>query len=202
MGTATQLRTERLLLRRWRDSDLEPFAAMNADPLAMEHFPSTLSRAESDAFAEHIERELERHGYGLWAVEMPGESPFVGFVGLIQVSDLMPFAPATEIGWRLARDHWGRGLAAEAARAAIAFGFDQLALAGIVAMTATSNARSRRLMERLGMRRDPTEDFTHPKIAAGDPLAAHVLYRLDAARWRISSSSCAGATPTPPDPKN
>jgi RimJ/RimL family protein N-acetyltransferase len=197
-----QLRTERLLLRRWRDSDLEPFAAMNADPVAMEHFPNTLTRAESDAFAEDIERRLERDGYGLWAVEIPGGAPFVGFVGIVPADEPLPFAPATEVGWRLARDHWGRGIATEAARAALAFGFEQLALAEIVAIAATSNVRSRRVMERLGMRRDHAGDFEHPRIPAGHPLATHVLYRLDDQRWRISSSSCAGATPTPPGPKN
>lgn len=160
---------------------------MNADPVAMEHFPNTLSKAESDAFAAHIERRLEHRGFGLWAVEIPGEAPFIGFVGLIDTNEQLPFAPAIEVGWRLARARWGQGLAGEGARAAIAFGFDQLALEQIVAFTATSNTRSRRLMERLGMYRDRAADFAHPSIQAGHPLAAHVLYRLDAARWRISS---------------
>jgi ribosomal-protein-alanine N-acetyltransferase len=197
-----QLRTERLLLRPWRDGDREPFAAINADPVAMEHFPSTLTRAESDGFAEWIERQLDRDRYGLWAVEIPGEASFVGFVGIVPVGDELPFAPATEVGWRLAREHWGRGIAIEAARAALAFGFEELALEEIVAITTPSNVRSRRVMERLGMRRDAAGDFEHPKVPAGHPLAAHVLYRLQAARWRISSGSCAGATPTPPGLKN
>jgi RimJ/RimL family protein N-acetyltransferase len=181
-----QLRTERLLMRRWRESDLEPFAIMNADPVAMEHFPNTLTRAESDGFAEWIERQLDRDGYGLWAVEIPGEAPFVGFVGICPAGAELPFAPATEVGWRLAREHWGRGIATEAARAALAFGFQELALEEIVAITATSNVRSQRVMERLGMRRDAAGDFEHPKVPAGHPLAAHLLYRLDAACWRRS----------------
>ncbi len=115
-----QLRTERLLLRPWRDEDRQPFAAMNADPAVMEHFPSTLTRAQSDALAERIDSELRRRGYGLWALEIPGEAPFAGFVGLQPVDRELPFAPATELGWRLANSHWGRGLASEAARAAVA----------------------------------------------------------------------------------
>ncbi len=197
-----QLRTERLLLRRWRAADRAAFAAMNADAAVMEYFPNTLTSSESDALAERIERYIERDGYGLWAVEVPGESAFIGFVGLLETDAQMPFAPAIEVGWRLAKDNWGRGLASEAARAAIAFGFEQLGLGELVALTAASNVRSRRVMERLGMRRDPAEDFAHPQLEAGHPLAAHVLYRLDAARWRISSSACAGATRTPPGPKN
>jgi RimJ/RimL family protein N-acetyltransferase len=168
----------------------------------MEHFPSTLTRTESDALAERIERELGRDGHGLWAVEIPGEAPFVGFVGITAADDDLPFAPAIEVGWRLAREHWGRGIATEAARAALTFGFEQLGLEEIVAITAVSNTRSQGVMERLDMRRDHTGEFEHPQIPAGHPLAAHVLYRLAAGRGRISSDACAGATPTPPGPKN
>ncbi|MGO9762259.1 MAG: GNAT family N-acetyltransferase [Solirubrobacteraceae bacterium] len=175
-----ELRTERLLLRPWRAEDREPFAALNADPAVMEYFPATLSRAESDKLAQRIDGDIQRQGYGLWAVEIPGEAPFIGFVGLLATDVDMPFSPATEVGWRLARDHWGRGLASEAARAAIAFAFDELELGKIVALTAAGNVRSRRVMERLGMRRDPAEDFAHPRLPAGHPLEQHVLYRIDA----------------------
>jgi len=180
VGSGPQLRTERLLLRRWRATDLEPFAAINADPVVMEHFPAPLSRADSAALIERIERCFEDRGYGLWAVELPASATFAGFVGLAPVDIEVAFAPAVEVGWRLARTFWGRGIATEGAAAAIAFGLDELGLPGLVAYTAEGNLRSRRVMERLGMRRDPTEDFAHPKLAVGDPLAAHVLYRINA----------------------
>jgi len=200
--TGPHLRTERLLLRRWQPSDLAPFAAINADPLVMGYLPAPLSAAESAGLMGRLERWFEARGYGLWAVEIPGEAALIGFVGLTPVDSGMAFAPAVELGWRLARAFWGRGLATEAALETMRFGFDELELPELVACTATGNLRSRRLMERLGMRRDPAEDFEHPQLPAGHPLRAHVLYRIDAARWRISSTACAGATPTQGAPKN
>jgi RimJ/RimL family protein N-acetyltransferase len=197
-----QLRTQRLLLRRWRSSDLESFAALNADPVVMQHFPNTLSRAQSASLIERIERCFDEHGFGLWAVELPGKEPLIGFVGLAPVDIDVAFAPSVELGWRLARPHWKQGLASEAAAAAIDFAFDQLGLRELVSYTAACNVRSRRLMQRLGMQRDPAEDFLHPDLPGGNRLAAHVLYRLDAQRWRISSKRCAGATPTPRVSKN
>jgi RimJ/RimL family protein N-acetyltransferase len=122
---------------------------------------------------------FEDRGYGLWAVELPGTAPFVGCVGLLAVGEELPFAPAVEVGWRLARPDWGQGLACEAASAAIAFAFDRLRLSELVAYTAERNERSRRLMDRLGMRHDPAENFVHPGLPSGDPLAPHVLYRLE-----------------------
>jgi RimJ/RimL family protein N-acetyltransferase len=175
-----RLKTERLLLRPWRAEDREPFAAINADAAVMQHFPSTLARGQSDALAERIDGELRRNGYGLWAVEIPREASFIGFVGLQETDAELPFARTTEIGWRLGRSYWGRGLASEAARAALAYGFDELAREEIVAYTAKRNARSRRVMERLGMHHSPSDDFMHPQLAAGHRLAAHVLYRLEA----------------------
>jgi RimJ/RimL family protein N-acetyltransferase len=146
----------------------------------MEYFPSTLTRPESDALAERIALDIQWRGYGLWAVEIPDETPFIGFVGLSATEADMPFAQAIEVGWRLARAYWGHGLASEAARAALAYGFDELELDEIVALTAVDNVRSRRVMERLGMRCDPADDFIHPDLPAEHPLAAHVLYRLAA----------------------
>ncbi len=175
------VRTERLLLRRWRDEDRRPFAALNADPEVMEYLPGTLSMAQSDALIRRIEVGFQAHGYGLWAVELPGEAPFIGFVGLARVDFDVFFAPTVEVGWRLARPFWGRGFASEAARAALAFGFEQCGLAEAVSFTAEGNARSRAVMERLGMRRDPGEDFDHPLLAEDDPLRRHVLYRADRA---------------------
>jgi RimJ/RimL family protein N-acetyltransferase len=175
-----QLRTERLLLRPWRAEDREPFAALNADAAVMEYFPATLTRAESDARAERFGSDIQRLGYGFWAVEIPGETPFIGFIGLDATDEEMPFSPAIEIGWRLARAYWGRGLAGEGARAALAFGLEELALEQILALTAAGNVRSRRVMERLGMQRDPVDDFIHPGLPEGHPIAPHVLYRIDA----------------------
>ena len=179
-----RLQTERLLLRRWLARDRGPFAAMNADPEVMEHFPGPLSRAESGALIERAEACFERRGYGLWAIEIPDEEPFIGFVGLSPVDIPVPFAPAVEVGWRLARPFWGRGFASEAAAAAIAFGFAERGLPEIVSFTFAGNRRSRGVMERVGMRRNPVEDFDHPLLGEAERLRPHVLYRLDAPRWR------------------
>jgi RimJ/RimL family protein N-acetyltransferase len=172
------LRTERLLLRRWRPEDLSPFAALNADPAVMEYLPATLSSAESAALVERIEASFEASGFGLWAVEVLGEAACVGFVGLAPVDFDVSFAPAVEVGWRLARPFWGRGFATEGAAAAVAFGFQEGGLAEVVSFTVEGNRRSRAVMERLGMRRDPEEDFDHPLLDVSDPLRRHVLYRL------------------------
>jgi RimJ/RimL family protein N-acetyltransferase len=180
VGLAPELSTERLLLRRWLASDLKPFAAINADAEVMEHFPAPLTTPESAALAQRIERCFEERGYGLWAVQLRASGALAGFVGLAPVEDELPFAPAVELGWRLARPCWGRGIATEAATAAIAFASDVLDLPDLVSYTATRNARSRRVMERLGMHRDPDEDFRHPRLAAAHPLAPHVLYRIEA----------------------
>lgn len=177
-GDPAELRTERLVLRRWRDSDRAPFAALNADPVAMEHFPSTLDRAQSDALVDRIEVDLDERGWGLWAVEAPDRAPFVGFVGLNVPGFEAHFTPCVEVGWRLAREHWGNGYATEAARAAVTFGFDELGLDEIVSFTSTTNTRSQAVMVRLGMTRDPADDFDHPRLEPGHRLRRHVLYRL------------------------
>lgn len=171
-------RTERLILRGWRDADREPFAALNADPLAMEHFPSTMTRAESDAFAGRADAALRQRGWGLWAVEVAGGAPFIGAVGLNEVRFDAPFTPAVEVLWRLLPAYWGHGYATEAAREALAVGFGELGLAEIVSFTIPANHRSRAVMGRLGMRRDPTGDFDHPNLPDGHPMRRHVLYRL------------------------
>ncbi len=174
------LRTERLVLRPWRDADLAPFAALNADPEVMRHFPTTLSRAESDALAGRIREGFAAQGFGLWAVEAPGVTPFAGFVGLSVPRFDAPFMPCVEIGWRLATACWGKGYASEGARAALAFGFGPLKLPEIVSFTVVANLPSRRVMERLGMRHDPSGDFDHPSLPEGHRLRRHVLYRLAA----------------------
>lgn len=174
----SDLRTERLLLRQWRDEDLEPFAELNADPETMRYFPAPPTREESDALAERSRRQIDDEGWGLWAVEVRGGASFVGFVGLARPSFEEHFTPAVEVGWRLARRHWGRGYATEAGRAALAYGFDELGLEEIVSFTSRLNAPSRRVMERLGMSHDPADDFEHPRVPLGHPLRPHVLYRL------------------------
>jgi RimJ/RimL family protein N-acetyltransferase len=171
-------------LRRWRSEDFRPFAAMNADPIVMEYYPSTLSGVESATLVERIEAGFDIHGFGLWAVEVPGEAAFIGYIGLSPVNLDVPFAPAVEVGWRLARPFWGRGLATEGASTAIAFAFGELSFAQVVSFTSVGNVRSRKLMARVGMQRDPREDFDHPMLPEGDPLRLHVLYRLDRGSWR------------------
>lgn len=177
------LRTDRLLLRRWRDEDLAPFAALNADPVVMEHFPALLTRAESDDMVARIEATFEAEGYGLWAVEVTATGRFAGFIGLWPATFDAPFTPAVEVGWRLAHEHWGHGYAPEGARAALDEGFRHLGLEEVVSMTTVANDRSRRVMEKLGMTRDPVDDFEHPKVPVGHPVRPHVLYRLTRAAW-------------------
>jgi RimJ/RimL family protein N-acetyltransferase len=178
-----ELDTPRLLLRRWRDEDRGPFATLNADPVVMEHFPTPLSREESDALVDRIEAGLAERGWGLWAVEVRESSAFIGFVGLNPATFDAPFTPAVEVGWRLSREHWGHGYATEAARAALEFGFVDLELDEIVSFTTHANTRSQRVMERLGMQRNPADDFDNPSVPEGSPIRPHVLYRLDRMSW-------------------
>jgi ribosomal-protein-alanine N-acetyltransferase len=177
------LRTPRLVLRAWRDEDLAPFAALNAHPEVMRYLPAPLSRAESDALAARIRAEAAEWGFGLWAVESPGEGPFLGFVGLSRPAFRAPFTPCVEIGWRLAWRFWGRGYASEAARVVLEHAFGPLGLREVVSFTTAANLASRRVMEKLGMRRDPREDFEHPALAPDHPLRPHVLYRIGRGDW-------------------
>ena len=152
---------------------------MNADPRVMQFFRSPLNREESDSMIDRIERHFSEHGFGLWAIEVPGIAAFVGFAGLSIPDFNAHFAPCVEIGWRLSSEHWGKGYATEAARLAVQFGFRTIALPEIVSFTAAKNHRSRSVMERLGMRRDPADDFDYPGLPDGHPLQRHVLYRLN-----------------------
>src|SRR4051794_26778761 len=170
------MRTQRLVMREWRESDREPFAELNADPEVMRHFPEPLSREQSDAFADRIQTGFQERGWGLWALEVDGE--FIGYTGLQPVSFEAHFTPAVEVGWRLARGAWGHGYASEAARAAAAFAFAELELDELVSFTVPQNTRSRAVMERIGMTHDPSDDFDHPRIPAGHAMHRHVLYRL------------------------
>jgi RimJ/RimL family protein N-acetyltransferase/GNAT superfamily N-acetyltransferase len=182
--TALQLHTERLLLRRWREGDRDPFARLNSDPEVMEHFLGPLSREESDAFIDRIEGAFDKLGYGLWAIEVPGEIGFIGYVGLASPKFRAHFTPAVEVGWRLRRSSWGRGFATEAARVAVADGFGRVGLDEIVSFTVPANVRSTRVMKRLGMTHDSRDDFDHPQVPAGHRLCRHVLYRLKRSDWQ------------------
>jgi RimJ/RimL family protein N-acetyltransferase len=185
--SAPTLMTARLVLRPWRASDRAPFAALGADPRVMHFLGPPLTRAQSDALADRIEAHFAEHGFGLWAVEAPGVVEFAGSVGLAHARFDAPFNPSVELAWRLAPEHWGRGYATEAARAAARFGFEMLALSEILAFTTTRNAASRAVMERLGMTHDAREDFAHPALAPDDPLRPHVLYRWARERWRAAA---------------
>ena len=181
MADLNEIHTTRLLLRQWKPADRAPFAAMNADPRVMRHFPALLSRAESDAMADRCQALIKERGWGFWAVEAKATGTFIGFVGLHTPSAALPFSPCVEIGWRLAAAHWGQGLASEAARAALEVGFGSLDLPEIVSFTAIENRRSRAVMERLGMRE--SEEFEHPGLPVGHPLRRHCLYRLERERF-------------------
>jgi RimJ/RimL family protein N-acetyltransferase len=172
------LETERLLLRQWRAADREPFAAMNADPVVMRHFPATMTRAESDALAARITAGITERGWGLWAVEVRDTGEFAGFIGLQPVSPAFPFAPAVEIGWRLAAAFHGHGYATEGALRTVRYAFETIALPEIVSMTTVRNRASRRVMEKIGMTRDPADDFVHPTTPRDWDEREHVLYRL------------------------
>ncbi|MEU3661304.1 GNAT family N-acetyltransferase [Streptomyces sp. NPDC032940] len=172
----SELRTDRLVLREWRESDLAPWAALNADPVVRAYFPGLLTREQSDASAADFQAGLEQRGWGWWAVEAVATGEFIGFTGLDPVEDGLPFA-GIEAGWRLARTAWGHGYATEAARAVTAFAFEELRLEEVLAVTAAGNHRSRAVMRRLGMTRDPADDFDDPGVPEG-PLRRSVLYRL------------------------
>ncbi len=172
------IQTERLLLRRWREEDREPFYRLNSDPRVMEFMPACLTRAESDVLLERINEHFRKHDFGLCAAELREGRTFIGYVGLAVPTFEASFTPCVEIGWRLSADHWGRGLATEAARAMAGYAFEKLGLEGIVSFTVPENMRSRRVMEKMGMTHDASDDFDHPNLPEGHPLRRHVVYRL------------------------
>ena len=173
------LRTERLVMREWRAADAAPYAALNADPEVMRHFPSTLTAQQSDEMIERMTRSWAERGFGLWAVEVAVSGQFIGFVGLAAPTWEMPFTPCVEVGWRLARSAWGNGFATEAGRAAVAWGFEHVELPDdeIVSFTTEANTSSRRVMEKLSLTHDPADDFDHPLLAHWSGRR-HVLYRI------------------------
>lgn len=178
------IETRRLILRQWRAEDRAPFAALNADPEVMQHFPAPHSRGQSDALADLNERGIAERGYGLYAVERRADAVFLGFVGIMPTGPHLPFDGAHEIGWRLARHAWGSGFASEAAQAALAHGFGPLGLEKVVSFTATGNLRSQAVMERIGLTRALARDFEHPALPEGHRLRRHIVYALDAQGWR------------------
>ncbi len=185
MKGTTAIETKRLLLRNWEANDREPFARLNSDPRVMEFLPARLSPNESDRMADRIENHFRQHGFGLYALELRQERAFIGFAGLSIPAFDARFTPCVEIGWRLSAEYWGQGLATEAAGAVVRFAFESLALDALVSFTVPANIRSRRVMEKIGMTRNPAEDFDHPQLPAGHPLRPHVLYRLRRAAARM-----------------
>lgn len=172
-----ELRTQRTLLRQWQGSDLDDWVAMNADPAVRRHFPSVLTRDEALAEAGRMRAALARRGWGPWVLDIPGQTPFAGFVGLMVPAWSAHFTPAVEIGWRLPRAAWGQGYATEAAAAVVALAFELLQLDELVSLTLPANEPSQRVMQRLGFTRDPADDFAHPRLPADHPMSRHVLYR-------------------------
>jgi RimJ/RimL family protein N-acetyltransferase len=178
MSAPVTLSDGEICLRPWHEEDRQPFAVINSDARVMQFFRSTLNRVQSDAMVDGIEKHFRKHGFGLWAIEVVGVAPFVGFAGLAVPEFTPHFTPCVEVGWRLAFEHWGRGYATEAARLALRYGFSAFAFSEVVSFTSVKTYRSRAVMERLGMRRDPADDFDYPLIPEGHPLRPHVLYRL------------------------
>lgn len=170
--------TERLILRHWEPSDRGPFSEMNADARVMEFMPAILTREESDALVDRIEAHFRKHGFGLCAVQLRDPRSFIGFIGLAVPAFQAHFMPSVEIGWRLAADYWGRGLATEGAQRMVQYASEALCLRSLVSFTVPGNIRSRGVMEKLGMTHHPADDFDHPGLPHGHPLRRHVLYRL------------------------
>ena len=190
--TAPTLTTPRLILREWRVSDVDAFAAMFGDPLVMEFMPPAPDRTAIEAIVGRVRAHFAKHGFGWWAAELkaPGNKTsgqFIGFIGLSRVPFEAHFTPAVEVAWRLASQYWNRGYATEGAKAALNFGFARLGLQEIVSFTVPANRRSWRVMQRIGMTHDAADDFDHPRLAEGDPLRRHVLHRISRQRWEEMS---------------
>ena len=183
-SSPVELRTARLLLRQWKESDIDAWCAMNADAEVRKYFPKVNSREESVAEAERIRASINQHGWGMWALEVPGVLPFAGFVGLNNPGFAAPWQPAVEIGWRLARSAWQQGYATEGATAALDFAFTHLQLPQVMAMSVTTNAPSHRVMERIGLSPWPEMDFDHPRVPVDWPLKRHIVHRITDQQWQ------------------
>ena len=183
----TSLKTKRLILRPWNQEDFEPFAQLNADSRMMEYFPALLTKAESNERAKTNKKKIEDDGWGKWAVSIQGSTEFIGMIGLFKLEKKtfqVPFCPAVAVVWNIAVQHWGKGYATEGAKAAIEYAFQTLEFEEIVAFTVPQNARSRRVMEKIGMRYDPKDDFHHPNIPAENRFSRQVLYRISKIEWQ------------------
>ena len=178
MSVPLSIETDRLILRRWRDADVEPFVEMNADPKVMEFFPDVMTVEETQESVERYRRHFDDHGFGFWVAELKGSDSFAGVIGMAHTRFDSHFTPAVEVGWRLAAKHWGNGYAPEGALAAIDFAFRYVGLKEVVAMTAAGNLKSRRVMEKIGMTRDAKDDFDHPLVPSDHFTFRHVLYRI------------------------
>ena len=176
------IQTKRLILRQWKDTDRAEFAALNADPEVMKYFPNTYDRIQSDQSVDRFVQSIESNRFGFFAAELKESKAFIGFVGLNRVPEYLPFAPAIEIGWRLAQQFWGQGLASEGATACLEYGFRKLAIEDVVSMTPSTNLKSEKLMQRIGMR-NSKQNFIHPTIVPKSSLAEHVLYRINKRDW-------------------
>ena len=190
------LRTDRLLLRPWREEDLQPFTALNSDPEVMRYFPRLLDRDATATVISRMQAHFERFGFGFWPVELPGEAPFIGIIGMMITPFETHFTPCLETGWRLARPYWGHGYAQEGARAAFDLAFGQLPVDQVVAYAVKDNERSCRVMMRLGMVSDAKDDFDHPLLAEDDQLRRHCLYRMSKERWRTLAEAREGEEET------
>ena len=183
MTRILELESARLVLRQWHDDDLREFAALCADPHVMRYFPAPLTRLEAAALIGRVRGHFNEYGFGLWALERKDSGAFIGMTGLLNVNFEAPFGPAVEIGWRLARRHWGLGFASEAAWTCLRCAFAQLRLGEVVSFTTEGNLPSQKVMQAIGMVHDPQGNFEHPRLPSGHPLRPHVLYRIDRARW-------------------
>ena len=183
MVQVIELETERLKLRQWKDSDFPIFAEINSDPVVMEYYPSIMNKTESYEMASNLKSLISKRGWGFWAVEETIKKQFIGFVGLHEPIQELPFSPCVEIGWRLSKEFWGKGYATEAAKAAMKIAFQHLNLLKIYSFTSVANLRSRAVMERLNMV-NTNQNFEHPKVPVGNPLREHVLYELTKEQWK------------------
>lgn len=184
MGENPIIQTSRLILRQWKDEDLEPFAKLNADPKVMEFFPAVWTLEESKASMQTARTHIEMHGWGKWAVSLLETGEFIGRIGLEEIDFEAPFSPNVELGYRIAYNHWGKGYASEGAKAALEYGFRQIGLKEIFACTPVLNQRSQFVMRRIGMHHNAKSDFDHPKLTEGHPLRRHVLYRISYQSWQ------------------
>ena len=191
-----------MLLRERRESDKVPYGLLNSDPDVMEHFPSVLTPLQSDEMVDRMAAAWELTGFGLWAVERTDTNQLIGFVGLAAPRfEIEGLTPCVEVGWRLAKQHWGLGLAPEAARAALRFGFEQVALPNdeIVSFTTTKNIKSQRVMQKIGLRLDPAREFDHP-LTPGWHGQRHVVYCIDRATGRRGTIGLWPSSPSFTDP--